>query len=207
MERPEHDAVTAAVKGSKQGRATSGAIAIAINLGIIAALVVGLSSSQLRQAALDISASVIGKKAVEKAPPPPPPALVRPPPTAVAPPPQIVIAAPPPPPPVVAPKVVAPPPPPPTPPKAIAKTHTIPPYPALSQRLGEQGTTRLKLTVGVDGKPTDVTVAKSSGSTRLDAAAVQYVKDNWTWEPATRDGKPLADSIEVDVVWDLKNAQ
>ncbi len=206
MERPEHN-LGAAVKGTKQGRLTSGALAIAINLGIIAALVVGLSSSQLRQAALDISASVIGKKAVEKAPPPPPPALVRPPPTAVAPPPQIVIAAPPPPPPVVKAVVAAPPPPPPTPPKEIAKTHTIPPYPALSQRLGEQGTTRLKVTVGVDGKPTDVTVDNTSGSTRLDAAAVSYVKENWTWQPATRDGKPVVDTILVNVVWDLKNAQ
>jgi protein TonB len=205
MERPEHN-LGAAVKGSKQGRFTSGVLAIGINVAIIVALVVGLSSSQLRQAALDISASVIGKKAVEKAPPPPPPALVRPPVSTIAPPPQIVIAAPPPV--VAAPKVVAPPPPsvPPTEPKAIAKTHTIPPYPALSQRLGEQGTTHLKVTVGVDGKATDVTVIGSSGSTRLDAAALQYVKDNYRWDPATRDGKPVVGTIPVDIIWDLKNA-
>jgi protein TonB len=206
MERPEHDAVTAAVKGSKQGRATSGALAIGINVGIIAALVVGLSSSQLRQAALDISASVIGKKAVEKAPPPPPPALVRPPPTAAPPPPQIVIAAPPPPPAVV-PKAAPPPPPPPPPQPPKLVTKPLPPYPALSQRLGEQGTTRLKCTIGTDGKATEVSVANSSGSTRLDTAAVAFVKDNWKWEPATRDGKPVVDTIQVDVVWDLKNAQ
>jgi len=205
MERPEHN-LGAAVKGSKQGRLTSGALAIGINVAIIVALVVGLSSNQLRQAAEDISASVIGKKAVEKAPPPPPPALVRPPPTAIAPPPQIVIAAPPPPPPKVVQTVAAPPPPPPSPPKEIAKTHTIPPYPALSQRLGEQGTTTLKVTVGVDGKPTDVSIDTTSGSTRLDAAAVQWVKENYTWQPATRDGKPVADTIQVKIVWDLKNA-
>ena len=206
MERPEHN-LGDAVKGSKQARATSGMIAIGINLGIIAALVVGLSSSQLRQAALDISASVIGKKAVVEAPPPPPPALVKPPPSVAPPPPQIVIAAPPPPPPVVKAAPPPPPPPPPTPPKEITKTHTIPPYPALSQRLGEQGTTRLKVTVGTDGKPTEVSVDKSSGSTRLDSAASQYVKENWRWEPATRNGTPVVDTILVDVVWDLKNAQ
>jgi protein TonB len=181
-------------------------LAIGINIAIIAALVVGLSNNQLRQAALDISASVIGKKAVEKAPPPPPPALVRPPVATIAPPPQIVIATPPPPPPVV--KAVAPPPPavPPTEPKAIAKTHTIPPYPALSQRLGEQGTTHLKVTVGVDGKATEVEVIGSSGSSRLDSAAVQYVKENYRWDPATREGKPVVGTIPVDIVWDLKNA-
>ena len=205
MERPKHD-LGDAVKGSKQARATSGMLAIGINLGIIAALVVGLSSSQLRQAALDISASVIGKKAVKEAPPPPPPALVKPPANAVAPPPQIVIAAPPPPPPVVAPKAVEAPPAPPTPPKEITKTHTIPPYPALSQRLGEQGTTRLKVTVGINGKPTEVTVDNGSGSARLDQAALVYVRDNYTWEPATRGGKPVVDTILVNIVWDLKNA-
>ena len=206
MERPKHD-LGDAVKGSKQARATSGLVAIGINLAIIAALVIGLSSSQLRQAALDISASVIGKKAVKEAPPPPPPALVKPPPSAVAPPPQIVIAAPPPPPPVVKAVVAAPPPPPPSPPKEIAKTHTIPPYPALSQRLGEQGTTTLKVTVGVNGKPTEVSIDNGSGSARLDQAALVYVRDNYTWEPATRDGKPVADTILVKIVWDLKNAQ
>jgi protein TonB len=206
MERPQHD-LASAVKGSKQSRFTSGAVAIGINVGIIVALVLGLSSSQLRKEMQDISASVIGKKTVKEAPPPPPPALVRPPPSTIAPPPQIVIAAPPPPP-VVVPKAAPPPPSvPPTEPKEIAKTHTIPPYPALSQRLGEQGTTRLKVALDATGKPTDVTVDNSSGSTRLDAAAVQWVKDNYRWEPATRDGKPVASTILVNLVWDLKNAQ
>jgi len=33
------------------------------------------------------------------------------------------------------------------------------------------------------------------------------VKDHYTWEPATRDGKPVADKAQLNVVWDLKNAQ
>ena len=205
MERPEHD-MAAAVKGSKQSRFTSGAVAIGINVGIIAALVAGLSSSQLRQEVLDISASVIAKKAAPKALPPPPPALVRPPPTVAAPPPQIVIAAPPPP--VVVPKAAPPPPPaiPPTEPKEIARTHTIPPYPPLSQRMGEQGTTQLACDIGVDGKPTACSVAKTSGSPRLDEAAMSYVKDHYTWSPATREGKPVAGKTQLNIVWDLKNA-
>jgi len=195
MERPQHEVLGVASK-NKQGRVTGLVIVIGLHAVIITALVLGMTNSALRKDVLDISASVIGKKA-----------LVRPPPTIAAPPPQIEIAAPPPPPPVVKAVVAAPPPPPPTPPKEIAKTHTIPPYPALSQRLGEQGTTRLKVTVGVDGKPTEVTIDNSSGSTRLDAAALQYVKENYTWEPATRDGKPVSDTILVNIVWDLKNAQ
>jgi protein TonB len=185
---------------------TSGAVAIGINLAIIAALVAGLSSSQLRQAMVDISASVIAKKVTVKELPPPPPAAVRPPPTIAAPPPQIVIAAPPPP--VVVPKAAPPPPPaePPTEPKEIARTHTIPPYPPLSQRMGEQGTTQLACEIGTDGKPTGCTVAKTSGSPRLDEAAMGYVKDHYTWQPATREGKPVAGKTQLNIVWDLKNA-
>jgi periplasmic protein TonB len=206
MDRPQHELLGVASK-NKQGRVTGLVVVIGLHAVIITALVLGMTNNQLRKDVLDISASVIGKKAAEKAPPPPPPALVRPPPTIAAPPPQIVIAAPPPPPPVVKAPVVVAPVEPPTPPKEIAKTHTIPPYPALSQRLGEQGTTSLKVTVGTDGKPTEVVVTKSSGSTRLDAAALQYVKENYTWVPATREGKPIVDTTQVDIVWDLKNAQ
>ena len=205
MERPQHD-LASAVKGSKQSRMTSGAVAIGINVAVIAALVAGLSSSQLRQAVVDISASVIAKKVTVKEVPPPPPAAVRPPPSIAAPPPQIVIAAPPP---AVVEKVVAPPPPPavpPTEPKEIARTHTLPPYPALSQRMGEQGTTQLACDIGVDGKPTACTVAKTSGSPRLDESALSFVKDHYTWQPATREGKPVAGKTQLNVVWDLKNA-
>jgi periplasmic protein TonB len=205
MERPQHELLAVASK-SKQSRATSLGIVIALHIGIIAALVVGLSNNALRQKIVDISASVVAKKVVVKAPPPPPPALVRPPPVASAPPPAIVIAAPPP---VVAAPVVKaapPPPPPPTLLKEITRTHTLPPYPALSQRLGEQGTTHLKVAIGTDGKVTDVQIVTSSGSARLDTAAAQWVKDHYTWQPPTQDGKPVAASALVDVVWDLKNA-
>ena len=98
-------------------------------------------------------------------------------------------------------------PPPPSPPREIARTHTLPPYPALSQRMGEQGTTGLTCEIGVDGKPINCAVTRSSGSQRLDEAASSYVMAHYTWEPATRDGKPVADKTQLNVVWDLKNAQ
>jgi len=206
MERPEHD-LASVVKGSKQSRFTSGVVAIGINVGIIVALIVGLSNDQLRKEVLDISASVVAKKVTVKELPPPPPAMVRPPPTIAPPPPQIVIAAPPPV--VVAPppKVVAPPPPPPTELKEITRTHTLPPYPALSQRMGEQGTTGLSCEINVEGKPDSCKVEKSSGSQRLDDAASSYVKDHYTWQPPTQLGKPVAATAHLNIIWDLKNAQ
>ncbi len=205
MERPQHELAAVAAK-SKQSRVTSLGLVIGIHVVIISALIVGLSNDQLRKEVMDISASVVAKKAAPKDLPPPPPSMVRPPPSVAAPPPQIVIAAPPP---VVAAPVVAapPPPPPPTELKAIEKTHSLPPYPALSQRMGEQGTTLLKVAIDTTGKVTDCTVVTSSGSTRLDAAAVEYVKANWRWQPPTQAGKPVAATTEVSVKWDLKNAQ
>jgi protein TonB len=205
MERPQHELAAVAAK-SKQSRVTSLGLVIGIHVVIISALIVGLSNDQLRKEVMDISASVVAKKAAPKDLPPPPPSMVRPPPSVAAPPPQIVIAAPPP---VVAAPVVAapPPPPPPTELKAIEKTHSLPPYPALSQRMGEQGTTLLKVSIDTTGKVTECTVVTSSGSTRLDAAAVEYVKANWRWQPPTQAGKPVAATTEVSVKWDLKNAQ
>ena len=205
MERPQHELAAVAAK-SKQSRVTSLGLVIGIHVVIISALIVGLSNDQLRKEVMDISASVVAKKAAPKDLPPPPPSMVRPPPSIAAPPPQIVIAAPPP---VVAAPVVAapPPPPPPTELKSIEKTHSLPPYPALSQRMGEQGTTLLKVSIDTTGKVTDCTVVTSSGSTRLDAAAVEYVKANWRWQPPTQAGKPVAATTEVSVKWDLKNAQ
>jgi protein TonB len=205
MERPQHELLAVASK-SKQSRATSLGLVIGIHVVIISALIVGLSNDQLRKEVMDISASVVAKKVKIADVPPPPPAMVRPPPTIAAPPPQIVIAAPPPV--VEAPKVAAPPPPPPpTELKAIEKTHSLPPYPALSQRMGEQGTTLLKVTIDITGKVTTAVIVTSSGSTRLDDAAAQYVKENWRWQPPTQAGKPVVATTEVSVKWDLKNAQ
>jgi protein TonB len=205
MERPQHELLAVASK-SKQSRVTSLGLVIGIHVVIISALIVGLSNDQLRKEVMDISASVVAKKVKIADVPPPPPAMVRPPPTIAAPPPQIVIAAPPPV--VEAPKVAAPPPPPPpTELKAIEKTHSLPPYPALSQRMGEQGTTLLKVTIDITGKVTTAVIVTSSGSTRLDDAAAQYVKENWRWQPPTQAGKPVVASTEVSVKWDLKNAQ
>ncbi len=48
-----------------------------------------------------------------------------------------------------------------------------PVYPAESKAAGEHGVVTLKITVNADGRPTAVSVAKSSGFPRLDRAAVE----------------------------------
>lgn len=66
-----------------------------------------------------------------------------------------------------------------------------PAYPrvALQQRLS--GTVLLQVLVDVDGRPLDVTVARSSGARVLDEAARMQVLKHWRFQPALQDGKPV----------------
>jgi protein TonB len=205
MERPQHELAAIAAHGKKNKTMSLG-IVIGIHVVIISALIVGLSNNQLRHVAEDLTATMITRKVTAQELPPPPVHVVQPPPAVAPPPPKIEIAVAPPPQVVAPPTHVVLPVIPPTEPKTIARTHTTPPYPALSQRMGEQGTTYLTCDIGIDGKPTACTVTKSSGSQRLDEAALSYVKEHYTWEPATRDGKPVPGKVQLEVVWDLKNA-
>jgi protein TonB len=94
----------------------------------------------------------------------------------------------------------------PTAPSAVAGTHTIPPYPDLARRLGEEGMVVLDVALDADGRVTDVRVNRSSGSARLDGAAVAWVRDNWRYRPATRDGAGVAATVQAGVVFNLKHA-
>lgn len=65
-----------------------------------------------------------------------------------------------------------------------------PTYPTESRRAREQGTVKLLVLVGADGKVADISVAGSSGSQRLDRAALQAVR-RWRWSPTMRDGSAM----------------
>ncbi|MEI9994540.1 MAG: energy transducer TonB [Rhizomicrobium sp.] len=75
-------------------------------------------------------------------------------------------------------------------------------YPFFARILGDEGTTELAFTVSADGTVRDVKVAKSSGSERLDDAAVECVA-KWHYRPAIQDSQ-LADApMTVKVGWNL----
>lgn len=65
-----------------------------------------------------------------------------------------------------------------------------PVYPRLSQRLKEQGEVLLRVRVGVDGEPLEISLQQSSGHARLDKAAQKAVIE-WRFEPAQSNGKPV----------------
>jgi len=62
-----------------------------------------------------------------------------------------------------------------------------PAYPALSKRLGEQGTVVVRVLIGADGIAQQAEISKSSGYPRLDQAA-QAVVLKWRYVPGKRGG-------------------
>lgn len=64
---------------------------------------------------------------------------------------------------------------------------TPPSYPALSQRLGEQGRVVLKVELDEEGRVSGAVVKTHSGFIRLDEAALSAVK-TWHCRPARRNG-------------------
>jgi periplasmic protein TonB len=167
------------------------------------------------------------------APPPPPHIVPRPKPQVepqkvqpiAAPPPVVRIAAPSPvatvpnPPPV--PPVVTAPPAPPAAPVAAAPPAPAQPadggdlsskmiaakppaYPLESRRKKEEGTVVLTVLLDTQGRVSDVAIAQSSGSERLDHAALTAVKD-WRWSPVLKNGVPVMVQGRVKIPFILKH--
>lgn len=82
----------------------------------------------------------------------------------------------------------------------IMATHKVPPYPPASVMTDEQGISLLEVTIGADGKVLSDSVAHSSGSLRLDDAALDFVKQTWLWQPSTT-CRPVTTRVQIS--WKL----
>ena len=83
----------------------------------------------------------------------------------------------------------------------VFKTHTLVPYPSLSQRRHEKGITVFSVSIGVDGTPTDVTPTRSSASQSLNDGAVEYIRAHWRWpSPMEACGQSTTQTV-VNVIW------
>ena len=86
-----------------------------------------------------------------------------------------------------------------TPPTEVAAVKTPPPqYPIELACSGVGGTTTLKVVVGVEGKPTEVTQLTSSGNPQLDEQARTAVQ-GWQFNAASRNGQKMPATIQVPV--------
>ena len=64
-----------------------------------------------------------------------------------------------------------------------------------------QGVVILRLVIGTDGKPHDITVQRSLGM-GLDEKAIEAVQQ-WRFEPGTKDGQPVPVEVSMEVSFRL----
>ena len=209
MQQPEHDLRAFQTSYTSPRRYISLGLVAALHVVLIWALATGLATQFIKKLPDEFKAQVVKQKppSQPKTPPPPPPQLAKPPPPFV-PPPEINIqttttnttaisnvqsrhVAPP------APAKIEP-------PRPSGRRHDCySGYPPISKRLGEEGKVLVEFTVSADGSVTNAKVAKSSGYSRLDRAAVQCVSD-FHYHPATQGGKPIAIRTKVQVAYELR---
>lgn len=77
-----------------------------------------------------------------------------------------------------------------------------PSYPALSRRNGETGRVLLRVQVGADGLPKNISIAESSNFSRLDEAAIAAVK-RWRFIPAKQGDTAITESVLVPLNFQL----
>lgn len=81
-----------------------------------------------------------------------------------------------------------------------------PPYPTASRRLAEEGAVVVHIRIGADGRVIAASLAQSSGSPRLDAAAIAHALKSWRFTPALADGKPVEAERDITVNFRLADA-
>jgi periplasmic protein TonB len=173
------------------------------------ALKSGLGGKYLQSIINPVEVAQIDEDKADDKPPPPPPKMedIRP----YVPPPEFVtteaaitettaIAA------VTAVKAAAP-------PRVIPRTPAVPDartlkfgedyYPDQSKRLGEEGTCRVEMQIGADGRVASSAIKQSSGFPRLDEACLRAVKGA-RFKPATEEGKPVAATVILPIKWQLR---
>jgi len=187
---------------------------IALHVFIGWALATGLARRAIEVLAPPIQTTIVEETKKEEAPPPPPPPQFERPPVEL-PPPDVTINMP-----VEAdttairvtntPVVKAPPPSAPSRRTAVGFGKGFPNsdefYPDASRRLEEQGVATVHVCVGPDGKITEEpTVAKSSGSARLDGGAVRLARaGSGKYIAATEDGKAVPGCVNYNVKFQLR---
>jgi protein TonB len=79
---------------------------------------------------------------------------------------------------------------------------TPPVYPPRCLRLGLEGVVKIRVLVGENGVPQEVTLSKSSGESSMDDAALKAVRE-WLFKPAMRNGMPVRAWVVVPIEFKL----
>ena len=76
-------------------------------------------------------------------------------------------------------------------------------YPSASRRLNEEGRVVATVTIGTDGRMSDLRVTQSSGFERLDGATESVIR-KLTFNPGKRDGQPIEAQATLPVTFKLE---
>ncbi len=85
----------------------------------------------------------------------------------------------------------------------LYRNNPPPAYPKIARKRGFQGIVTLSILVNEKGTVANLWVLTSSGHKTLDNSAITAVK-NWTFEPATKGGKPIEMWVNIPVRFKLK---
>jgi len=88
--------------------------------------------------------------------------------------------------------------------KAVPLKTVAPEYPTTLRQKGVSGLVVVKVTVDEQGKPSEVTVAKSSNE-QLDVYAMRAVK-RWTFRPAKKDGVATPATVTIPIQFSLEES-
>lgn len=195
-------------RNNTQTRMVGVATVVLVNVGAAVAVMNGFGSFIMKGPVESEVVIIEEVPEIEEEPPPPPPIDVElppPPPQVILP--QFIVESPPPQENALAQVVASPKPQAAAPVKAapapapvitlrskpkIGKRFKEPEYPAAAQRAGESGLTRVSVCVDVDGRMSNAKVIGSSGSKRLDDAAIRALNGNRLDPAIGTDGKPIA---------------
>lgn len=83
------------------------------------------------------------------------------------------------------------------------KYKPLPPYPQDARKNSIEGTVYLHVVVNSEGRPEQVTLAKSSGYHNLDNSAIKHVKSTWTFYPGEKDNTPTKTTVTVPIIFKL----
>jgi protein TonB len=210
-------------------------IVILMHVLLAWALVSGLARKMVDVIKAPIETKIIEEVQPPPPPPPenlPPPPKFAPPPPSFVPPPEVVVNNPPPAPTITVTRDVPPPAPPvaiapagpPGPPAPVAPPAPRRPpqaaitnigdcapqgsdYPPAALRAEATGTTKVRFTVGADGKLQNAEVVRSAGSSRehrtLDRVAVSKLSECSFKAGIDETGKPVGATVEVEYVWKI----
>lgn len=208
-------------------------IVLALHVVMGWALLNGLAQRLVEVIKSPLETKIIEEVKPPEPPPPenlPPPPKFAPPPPSFVPPPEVNVnppptpaptitttqVAPPPAPVTVAPAPIQAPPAPPAPPRVAARpaignvsqcAPTGDDYPAAARRAEATGTTKVRFSVGADGKLTSAEIVRSAGSSRehkmLDRIALSKLSECTFRAGTDENGRPVGASFDVDYVWKL----